>query len=337
VTKPQGVHLVGSVPLRDSAEVFKETAAILGERLRRVPDGETGERLGWISWQFNVLARHTELQVIPPDPTAYGAVPKVKLRRPGTALVFDRLGYAQAAIVSYAEFSRQKHAGAIHRECRFQVSLPTPLATVCTFVVPGDAAVVEPAYETRMLAELDEIAAAIPHDELAIQWDVAIEVANWERVLPAPFANVEQGIVERLVRLANRVPRRIELGFHLCYGDYEHRHFKQPANAAVLVELANAIAAEAARPVQWIHLPVPRDRADDAYFTPLRDLRLQERTELYLGLVHFTDGAAGTRQRIATAQRFVSKFGVATECGFGRRSPDTTIELLRVHAAVAGP
>jgi len=34
---------------------------------------------------------------------------------------------------------------------------------------------VEPAYEAAMFAELDQIAAAIPHHELAIQWDVAVE------------------------------------------------------------------------------------------------------------------------------------------------------------------
>ena len=71
--------------------------------------------------------------------------------------------------------------------------------------------------------------------------------------------------------------------------------------------------------------------------TPLRDLRLHPETELYLGLVHATDGAEGTRRRIATAQRVVAEFGVATECGMGRRPPETIPALLRTHAEVAGP
>jgi hypothetical protein len=83
-------------------------------------------------------------------------------------------------------------------------------------------------------------------------------------------------------------------------------------------------------------MPVPRDRADEAYFEPLRRLALAPQTELCLGLVHYTDGVAGTRRRLATAEKFVQKFSIATECGFGRRSPATIPELLRIHAEVAG-
>ena len=50
-----------------------------------------------------------------------------------------------------------------------------------------------------------------------------------------------------------------------------------------------------------------------------------------------TDGAAGARRRIETAKRFVSKFGVATECGFGRRPGETVEELMQMHADLADP
>ena len=90
------------------------------------------------------------------------------------------------------------------------------------------------------------------------------------------------------------------------------------------------------RPVDLIHMPVPRDRDDDGYFAPLARLRLQPETELCLGLVHYTDGVVGTRRRLATAEKHVQNFSIATECGFGRRAPDTIPELLRIHAEVAG-
>ena len=48
-----------------------------------------------------------------------------------------------------------------------------------------------------------------------------------------------------------------------------------------------------------------------------------------------TDGAAGTRKRLAVAEKFVTDFSIGTECGFGRRPPGTIPELLRVHAEVA--
>jgi hypothetical protein len=89
------------------------------------------------------------------------------------------------------------------------------------------------------------------------------------------------------------------------------------------------------RPVQLVHMPVPRDRDDDAYFAPLRDLRLPEETELCLGLVHHTDGLSGTLGRLETAKRHAKNFAIGTECGFGRRKPETLTELLRIHAAAA--
>jgi hypothetical protein len=36
---PRGVHLVDSVPLGDAEDVFRAATAILGGRLRRIPDG----------------------------------------------------------------------------------------------------------------------------------------------------------------------------------------------------------------------------------------------------------------------------------------------------------
>src|SRR5206468_706050 len=78
-------------------------------------------------------------------------------------------------------------------------------------------------------------------------------------------------------------PADVELGYHFCYGDVQHRHFTEPRDAARLVEIANALAASLGRPLTWVHLPVPRDRADDAYYAPLAGLRLRPETELYLG------------------------------------------------------
>ena len=78
-------------------------------------------------------------------------------------------------------------------------------------------------------------------------------------------------------------------------------------------------------------------RDDDAFFAPLRELRLPEETELYLGLVHFEDGVAGTQQRIDTAARHVSSFGVATECGLGRIPRDEIVPTLEIHREVLLP
>jgi methionine synthase II (cobalamin-independent) len=139
-----------------------------------------------------------------------------------------------------------------------------------------------------------------------------------------------------LIALADHVPPDIELLFHFCYGDSNHRHVVEPVDMGDMVELANRLTRGIRRPIQLIHMPVPRERKDEAYFEPLRALKLAPQTELCLGLVHFTDAVAGTRARLATAEKFVQNFSIATECGFGRRPPATIPELLRIHAEVAG-
>ncbi len=335
--QPHGVHLNGSIPLANAEEVFRVTSSILGNRLQRIPDGETGVRTNWIGWQAGFLARNPALEFIPADPNVYSSLPHFKLRPGITAneLVFDNTGYADAALASYEVFSQLKKSGVIPVHYRFQVSLPTPLAPIVGFIAEEDQATVQPAYEKAMFADLDRIASGIPHNELAIQWDVAIEFGLLEGVAFTNYAHARTSVIEQLVRLGNQVPENVELGYHLCYGDAGHKHFVEPADTSKLVEVANGIAAGLKRSLNWISMPVPRNRSDDAYFAPLKSLQLHPETELYLGLVHLTDGVEGTRRRIEAAQHTIADFGVATECGFGRRPSETIPDLLRIHSAVA--
>src|SRR5439155_9453716 len=286
--EPIGAHLVGSVPLASAEEVFRTVAGSLADRVRRIPDGETGPRADWIVWQYPVLSSRPQFEVGPPGPDHYRPLPRLQLKpgTPASELTFDSLGYAEAARSSYTVFARLKREGLIPPECRFQVSLPTPLAPISAFVAPADQAAVEPRYEARMLAELDEILAVVPADQLAVQWDTNFEFGMLEGVFPAWFADVRAGVLERLLRLGRQVPRGVELGYHLCYGDAGHRHFKDPDDARLLAEMAAALASGIGRPLDWVHMPVPRDRVDSAYFAPLSGLRMDVGTELYLGLVH---------------------------------------------------
>ena len=86
------------------------------------------------------------------------------------------------------------------------------------------------------------------------------------------------------------------------------------------------------RRMDFLHLPVPKDRTDDAYFAPLRDLQLPAEAALYLGLIHHAD-AIGDRARIDAARKVVPHFGVATECGWGRTDPARVPGLLAAHRA----
>lgn len=251
---------------------------------------------------------------------------------------FGELGYAHEARASYQLFLEARKAGHVPRGVRFQVSLPTPTAVISTFVAARDFLAVEKAYHKAMLREVDEICAAVPHKDLCIQWDVCQEMLTWDGQIAAFKISVKDqnaAILTRLKRLCQHVPSDVELGLHLCYGDFNGRHIVEPRDTKKLVELANAVSKRMARPIGYIHMPVPVDRDDDAYFRPLGDLKLQNGSELYLGLVH-ADGAKSVKARIAAATKYVSSFGIATECGIARaRKPHVVRKLLKAHAGIS--
>jgi hypothetical protein len=141
-----GVHLVGSIPLADADQVFRRVTADLGDRLRRIPDGETGPRADWIIWQYPILSSRPEFEICPPGPDHYRALPRLRLGEGVSAadIAFERLGYAQTAIASYRLFATLKRDGIVPGHCRFQVSLPTPLAPISAFVASDAQSAVEP-------------------------------------------------------------------------------------------------------------------------------------------------------------------------------------------------
>ncbi|MEU9867027.1 hypothetical protein AB0C87_04160 [Actinomadura sp. NPDC048021] len=334
------VHLCGSVPLANSETVFRAVATKLNGRVRRIPDGEPGERDNWVVWQLAKLSAHPDLETVPPPGSEYG--PSLRVRpKPGVdpaSVAFGPLGYSAAALDSWRVFARLRAEGVIAPDVRFQVSLPTPIAVVAAFIGARHAEL-EAAYEARLLAELEEILAVVPPADLAVQWDTAVEFAVFEGVYPAWYGtDYPSRLAEtltRLVRLGNAVPDEVELGYHLCYGDFEHKHFVEPADTSKLVAVADGLAGGLGRRLDWVHMPVPRDRADEAYFAPLSGLSLPAETTLFLGLVHATDGLDGARARIDAARGAVKTFGVATECGMGRRPSEQIPALLDLHAAVA--
>lgn len=335
----RGAHLVGSVNLPDAESVLRAVGARLGDRMRRFPDGEVGERYYWIQFQTRRFDRMAGLSRLPIDPILLrGEFDGRPFRLDGAAetLDFPDLGYAAAALDSYAVFARLREEGVFPTAARFQVSLPTPAAVTGAFIVPEDRAAFEPAYERALFGELERILAGIPHTDLAIQWDTAVEFGLLEGRIQPWFDDVLAGVVERAARQADAVPAEVEVGYHLCYGDVEEQHFVQPADAGHLAAVTAGILASARRPITFVHLPVPIERDDAAYFAPLAALDLPEETELYLGLLHHEDGAAGARRRINAALTAQPRFGVATECGFGRGPSERTTALLDLHAEIAG-
>ncbi|MGH7006397.1 MAG: hypothetical protein ACREIP_20825, partial [Alphaproteobacteria bacterium] len=197
----RNVLLLGSVPLQTTEEVFRLAAGALGSLLKRLPDGETGKRAYWITSQAYLLARHPQFEPAGHDwdpdsgTVPESGAPKYRLKAGVTArdVTLPPLGYPEAARESYALFARLKAEGVIPRHTRFQVSLPTPLAFIVGLVDPASQAAVAPAFEARIMQELGEILGAIPHDELAIQWDVCLEIFILEGIRQAYFPDTFQG------------------------------------------------------------------------------------------------------------------------------------------------
>ena len=346
--QPQGAHLVGSINLDTAEETMRLAADVLGEHLRRIPDGEVGERFHWIAFQAGRLAQTDGIEHVGDEPKLIKGVDfrpvTIVPGHKATDLNLAPLGYADAANESYETFARLKKEGAIAEHVRFQVSLPTTLGVVGSFVVPDVRAEFEPVYERALLAELAEITDSIPHEELAIQWDAALEFAHIEGAgygAPAEIwyaDDVWDATTDRLARHIAAVPADVEVGVHLCYGDVGERHFVEPDDTAHVVRFANLVSAKIDRPLTWLHLPVPIERDDAPYFAPLASLELTNDTELYLGLVHRQDGEEGAERRIFAAQRVLTRpFGVGTECGFGRAPEGTTRGLFGTHQKVALP
>jgi hypothetical protein len=331
-------HLIGSIGLKDRDEVFTTISEILGQCCLRIPDGETGERGYWIRWQRGTFASHPSFSAILTTRSLPGFKDNVARTffglkngiNPDT-VELGELGYANEAIESYKSFSQLVAKGVIPVSTRFQVSIPTPVALLCGFIVPEERTTLEPAVERAIVRDLEKLQKSIPGKSLSIQWDVCHEVVGAAGGLSLPYDQPIEGSVARIARLCGKVDAGAELGIHLCYGDPGHKHIVEPVDLEISVAFANGICRSSPRPVDFVHMPVPRDRTDDAYYAPLKKLALNAGTRLILGVVHYTDGVEGSRKRIAAAERYVKEFDVATECGFGRRDASTIPELLRIH------
>jgi hypothetical protein len=338
------LHLIGSIPLASSEEVFRTLARELGPHLSRMPDGETGERSRWVYFQGQMLRAHPDMEIdptVPPYPfvqwdgKVVREIPQVRFK-PGVdpdKVAFET-GYDKAAAASYDAFKRLRDSGAVARGTRFQVSLPTPHSSGYLYVSGPARQTYFRVYERALLAALANIVKAIPADDLTIQWDVCQEVLAFEGYFKDRPADYKAQTFAMLARLGDAVPAGVEMGYHLCYGSPADEHLVQPRDAGILVEMMEGIAAATKRPTDFFHIPVPKDRMDDAFYAPLKAWKRPARTELYLGLLHHDD-EAGDRKRVAVAKRFIEDFGLSAECGWGRTEPGRLPGLLKGHRAAA--
>ena len=183
---------------------------------------------------------------------------------------------------------------------RFQVGLPFPASALNGFKADfaGDCPVAERGFEDLVARELQRLTAAIPPQDLAVQWDVAYEVLDLEGVLAWTAPGAWERFAGPVSRLTRLIPPEVLVGYHLCYGTFPEWPMYEARDMALLVRLANYAVANSGRPVDWLHLAGPRYlRSEDAgFFRPLADLDAGD-ARVYLGIVLPVDGAAGRLRR----------------------------------------
>jgi len=340
-----GVHFVGSINLPTTTDVFSQVPKLLPNRLRRLPDGETGKRDYFVVWQREVFA--TAPEVLMPDPTAgeefiVAPPPTPAELEASLARLPAKLEakYDTYALESYELFKQFKEEGNIGKDVKFQVCIPGPSNTLFQ-IHPSYQPAIAPRYEAALLSSMQKIQEQIPNEELAIQIDVAGEIGLLEHV--PLFGNYylqdREQILSQVARIARGVKEGVELGFHVCYGDIGHQHFVQPKDLGLCVSVVNELMERVGRGADWVHMPVPKDRTDEEYFVSLSELKRGEGgvKEVYIGLVHPGD-LEGTKKRCERVAAVLGKgsFGVGTECGMGRTPKEEFDSILEIMGQASG-
>ncbi len=349
IDKP--LMLVGSIPLETVEEVFRACAGAIGTDLFCIPDGEVGDRLWWTNYQcYRVFLGHPDFECVH-RPGPVNGVENWRPRnyddqwrfrvKPGLKAVHFgdpgwRLGYAKEAVNSYFIFKTLRDQGVIPRGVRLQVCIPLTGSIVeHYFREPADYPIVKPAYEQALRDEIAKMCEKIPPADLAIQWDACSEILDLEGYYDwTPKDDKFERLISPCERLTPAIPPEAMVGYHFCYGTLGGWPIVPIKSLDLCVRLANASVARSGRRVDFVHIPAPQDRTDEAFYAPLKNLKLGD-TKLYLGLIHHTDNLDGFKKRLAAARKFASDFGVASVCGYGRRPPAELAAALKAHREAA--
>lgn len=132
--------------------------------------------------------------------------------------------------------------------------------------------------------------------DIAIEFNLLHDKWSWyndrtmveQRVVPLASdggGEVTKGVlVDKVVALADTVAEDVELG---CHGDSGARRFFEPPDTSMIAAFTLRVLGRLGRKVDWIHVPVPKERTDVEYFVPLKPLLegLDARTQVFVELV----------------------------------------------------
>jgi hypothetical protein len=334
--------LVGSLPAPSTEEALRAGGELFGDLVFALPDGETGIRAMWTGYEHLTLVEpNPGLEVVEQGqmpPRHVGEITVMGVRDGVDALQFETWPRIDDAIASYEIFRALRDEGVIPAHVRFQVSMPFPTSSVGVSLRRSwshDFPIVAAAMEDLVAREIKRLTAAIPPEDLAIQWDVCWEVLDLEGVVWWMDDDGWDRFAGPTSRMTQLIPEEALVGYHLCYGTFPTWPMYEARDMGLMVKMANYAIESSGRLVDFLHMAGPRDMRsqDSRYFAPLADLRAPD-TRVYLGIVLPIDGVQGLRRRHATASQCLDDFGIAMYCGFGRQPGEDGMETMREHRRV---
>ena len=336
--------LVGSLPVGSTEEAFRQGAELFGDLVFALPDGETGPRVAWVSYERERLARPNPAIEVVEETASPTGLPRHAYETPifsvreGAEVRFDRWPRIDDAIESYGVFARLREEGVIPAGVRFQVGLPFPTSALNAFKADfgPDYAAAEPAFEDLVARELGRLMETVPPEDLALQWDVCYEVLDMEGVVAWFSGDAWERFTGPVARLTSQIPEDVLVGYHLCYGTFPEWPMYEARDMGVIVRMANHAVAESGRRVDWLHLAGPRylRSEDERFFAPLADLEPGD-ARVFLGIVLPIDGVPGSRGGIGRRRGSSTTSGWRCTAGSGVSRAATGARRWRTTATTA--
>jgi hypothetical protein len=342
-------HFAGSLPFATAEEAFTWVGQTLGERAFRVPDGETGDQRNNWQPQMPWLIDNPTLQRLPDIPWGKWHFEQFAVKAGVEPVFAEPFEYTAWAIESYATFRKVRDAGGLPARAKLLVTMADGIDGVLGYVERPSFEAIYQAYAKQLEASVRDIAAAIPHEDLAIQWDTPFASSMWSGDDTLGFDDREF-VLRELAAHADWVPATVDVGFHLCFGDGdlpEHMGEDRPEedlpdDITGLVQLGNDLQRAMSRPLSFLHLPTLEHWTDPEHYAALRDLAL-EGTDVSLGVINLRRdhgpqaGVEHARRRVSSARAAGGPaFGISCACGMGRYTPKQTAVAAQLYDELQG-
>ena len=331
------VHLVGSVPAGSAGVAIRWALQELGNRLRTVPDGETGDRYSWIMSQEPRIANSHAFVVKRAgtwssymDIPRYAVAPGHKLT--GTSL---DLQYAHHAIMGRWTLDETlKEAGLPDRPLLVGIPSPVDLAVFMLGLPAGlrhRGAFIDATASEVHEARAETKSRAVYQLEMPLETVMAIKAAK----LPAlARRQLHRKLIKDVIRLVKQTPMGTPWIIHLCLGDLRNTPVARAESTQPMVELIDALIdawPHAENTLVAVHLPLCDGQLppslDPAFYRPLCQLRGIGIT-YHAGFAHLRSTIEDQRQVQGFIEEALDGYaGVASPCGLGRMDMERASRL----------